>query len=124
MQGGAGMKQENRSDTQPVQRDHLTDFMFGGTKNRKEQRNADHSEATSSTERKHLADDWFIGHRGQEEEKKDKNKSFSGDIPIMELLNQVDLEKLSGNIDTIMSTASQFKPLIKQVTPLIKKWMK
>ncbi|MBB6443540.1 hypothetical protein [Bacillus benzoevorans] len=118
------MKQENESDMQPVQRDHLTDFMFGGTKNRKEHRNADHSEAASFAQRRHLADDWFIGHRGQEEKKKDRNKSHNGDIPFIELLNQVDLEKLSGNIDTLMSTASQFKPLIKQVTPLLKKWIK
>lgn len=118
------MKQENHSNTQSVQHDPLRDFMFGGTKNQKEQRNADHSEAASFSDRKRKADDWFIGHRGHHEEKEDKNNSFSGDIPIMEFLNQVDLEKLSGNIDTIMSTASQFKPLIKQVTPLIKKWMK
>lgn len=118
------MKRENRSDSHSIQRDPLTNFMFGGTKNQEEERNADHSKATSFAERSRQTDDWFIGNRGHDEEKIDRNRPFSGDIPIMELLNQVDLEKLSGNIDTIMSTASQFKPLIKQVSPLIKKWMK
>jgi hypothetical protein len=118
------MKRENRSDSHSIQRDPLTNFMFGGAKNQEEERNADHSKATSFAERSRQTDDWFIGNRGHDEEKIDRNRPFSGDIPIMELLNQVDLEKLSGNIDTIMSTASQFKPLIKQVSPLIKKWMK
>lgn len=114
------MIRENRRDKHPVRRDPLTDFMFGG-KSRESQRNEDHSERSLFKENKQQADDWFLGHRGHE---KEKNNTISDDLPIMDLLNQVDLEKLSGNIETIMSTASQFKPLIKQVTPLIKKWIK
>ncbi|MED3623511.1 MULTISPECIES: hypothetical protein [Neobacillus] len=43
---------------------------------------------------------------------------------IQQLLNQIDLELLIGTIDTAMQTYKQYQPLIKEVSPFLKKFLK
>lgn len=84
--------------------DPLTDFMLGRNSGKRDSR-------------KHHGDDWLFG------KPYDKDGKTNEELSIINILNQVDVEKLAGNIDTLMTTASQFKPLIKQVAPLLKKWV-
>lgn len=118
------MDKEHRIDSTSENFDPLTNFMFGGSMSSKERKGGnDDTESFFQKKKKH-GDDWFIGKRSHSTDKKNQGETTSEGIPILDLLNHVDMEKLAGNIDTFMTTASQFKPIIKQVTPLLKKWMK
>jgi hypothetical protein len=118
------MDKEHHKDSHKENPDRLTNFMFGGSMSRNERKGRNDDAESSFQERKQHADDWFIGKRSHGTDKKKQGESTDEEMPILDLLNHIDMEKLAGNIDTIMSTASQFKPLIQQVSPLLKKWIK
>ena len=45
--------------------------------------------------RKQHADDWFIGKRSHGTDKKKQGESTDEEMPILDLLNHIDMEKLS-----------------------------
>ncbi len=118
------MDKEHRNDSQQENSDPLTNFMFGGRMNGREQKGRNVDAESLFQERKQHADDWFIGKGSHGTEKKKQAESAGEEIPLLDFLSQVDMEKLAGSIDSLMTTATQFKPLIKQVSPLLKKWIK
>lgn len=102
-------KQIHSDDNQ----DRLTSFMLGGKRGRKEEEKKIHPHPNKG--------DWILGSkfRGFDEREDKKN-----DSTLSNLLNQVDIEELYRNLDMLMETAGQFKPLWKQISPLIQKWKK
>ena len=90
--------------------DHFSSFVFGnrrpsGTHNSQEIPEQKNSRAN------HLKD-WFMGRRREE----NKNKKQQNQVE--NFINNVDIELLMETYDTIVATSKQFKPLMKEITPL------
>jgi len=91
------MNHEEQKETHDMEQDPFTRFLFGERRN----------------------------NHFQQHGVKDRNQSPSNDEnQLNELLSNVNVEDLMKNIDTIMSSASQFKPLLNKLGPLINKWIK
>nr|WP_295972554.1 hypothetical protein [uncultured Bacillus sp.] len=112
------MKMDDRKEihTDDPAFDPFTEFMFGKGKGHYDKKD---------DKGKKSDNDWLIGRkRSHSPHRSDKSGLYIGDIPLMEYLNQIDMDKLAGNVDTLMTTVEQFKPLIQEITPFIKKWIK
>lgn len=118
MEGAWEMDQEEQKDKHSLHKEYdpFTSFMFGGKRIVKE-------EQTKNQQEFPIVDEWLFGkqnknsHKNTEEE---RNES----TPLGRILTNINMEELVKNMDTIMNSASQFKPLLKKVTPLINKWIK
>jgi hypothetical protein len=68
----------------------------------------------------HEADDWLLGGKSRETtERESTGKENENNI-----LNNINLEELMGNIDTLMSSAHHLKPLLKKAGPLLEMFWK
>lgn len=65
-------------------------------------------------------DDWFLGKRRKAPEKKTDSKLNQ----IEETLKNVDFELLMETVDMFMTTAKQYKPLIKEISPFFNRFVK
>jgi hypothetical protein len=63
-------------------------------------------------------DDWFFGSRRKEPE----TSTYTTHKQIENLLNNVDFDLLMETIDMFVTTAKQFKPLFKEITPFINRF--
>jgi hypothetical protein len=98
-----------------VNQDRFTSFMFGGKRgNREDRKNEDIPPSSKKG-------DWILGSKY---ESYDNRGQKSENSTLSSLLNQVDMNDLFQNIDMLLETAGQFKPLWKQISPLIQKWKK
>lgn len=112
------MSQEEEKDTHSSydKRDPITLFMLGG------KRNESIEENNKPQQTKEI--DWLFGKKeANYNEDRSGNTEFGQNTKINEILNNIDLEELMKNMDTLMDTAVQFKPLWKKVSPHITKWM-
>ena len=111
-------------------RDPFSLFMFGGKRNEEEVQHTDlealnmKKEISRNQQEKLSLDELLLGKRSKEPRNTDKNNGSEEQSQLNSLLNNVNVEELIGNIDTLMNSASQFKPLWKKITPLVNKWMK
>ncbi|GLB58897.1 hypothetical protein [Cytobacillus sp. NCCP-133] len=96
---------------------HQSDWLFGG-RDRESIRN----------------DDWLFGGRSSDFYEKEemlfgRSKDSHGDdnslnSKVNSILNNVNLEELMNNIDTLMSSANQLKPLLKKASPFLEQFLK
>ncbi|MCM2982643.1 hypothetical protein CHH55_06065 [Niallia circulans] len=107
--------------------DHFSMFMFGTNRQsvRKKQQveHFQHNDKQPSYSRREKGDDWILGRSGgktQQVEEKDENVNIDA---VANFLNQIDLELLIKNVDLLMTSANDLKPIFKKITPFIKKWM-
>ncbi|WP_445486675.1 hypothetical protein [Niallia sp. 03133] len=99
--------------------DPLSHFMFGTNypARRRKEENPD-----GFQRKRNRGDSWIFGISSEEqEEKKADEGKFEA---ITDFLDQIDINLLMKNVDSFMTSANELKPLIKKVTPLIKKWIK
>ena len=83
----------------------IEDWLFGG---RGRSRNA------------HEADEWLLGGKSRETHESDNSPNENG----TNILSNINLEELMGNIDTLMTSAHQLKPLLKKAEPLLEMFLK
>jgi len=103
--------------------DHLSKFMFGT--NRTFNKNPNNNSIEFPRERqRRKGDAWILGYRKEEQEEESVNVEENSNMnAIANYISQIDLELLMKNVDMFMTSANELKPLIKKVTPLLKKWM-
>ncbi|UOE56769.1 hypothetical protein [Cytobacillus oceanisediminis] len=94
---------ETESDRRAEEAQGIDDWLFGGRS-----RNA------------HEADEWLLGGRSRETNERDNPPNENGN----NILNNINLEELMGNIDTLMTSAHQLKPLLKNAGPLLEMFLK
>ncbi|WHY63106.1 hypothetical protein [Cytobacillus firmus] len=68
----------------------------------------------------HEADDWLLGGKRRETTERES----SGKENENNILNNINVEELMGNIDTLMSSAHHLKPLLKKAGPLLEMFWK
>ncbi|KON89439.1 hypothetical protein AF332_23225 [Sporosarcina globispora] len=107
--------------------DPLTHFLFGERARRNRP-----TEEENELERKddwlfggknrnvHEADEWLLGGRSRATNERNDSASENEN----NILNNINLEELMGNIDTLMSSAHQLKPLLKKAGPLLEMFLK
>ncbi|MDF2039287.1 hypothetical protein P2R12_20350 [Cytobacillus oceanisediminis] len=96
-------KGENESDRRAEEAQGIDDWLFGGRS-----RNA------------HEADEWLLGGKSRETNERDNPPNENGN----NILNNINFEELMGNIDTLMTSAHQLKPLLKKAGPLLEMFLK
>jgi hypothetical protein len=68
----------------------------------------------------HEADEWLLGGRSRKSDEKEDPPNENG----KNILNNINFEELMGNIDTLMTSAHQLKPLLKKAGPLLEMFLK
>lgn len=111
-------KDEDEKETDP-----FTQFMFGPNFRRKrhqEEELQDEVDIEKEPERrsKPQHDDWLFGGR----ERPHEDDSLNGKVN--HILNNINYEELMNNIDTLMTSASQLKPLLKKASPFLEQFWK
>jgi hypothetical protein len=85
-----------------VKQDRFTQMMFG-----------------SRSEERSPKQDWIIGRKAPEHEEKN-----AAQIKIEQIIENVDLDGLMNNFDTLMSSVGELKPLMKKAGPFLQKFLK
>ncbi|GKU81788.1 hypothetical protein [Niallia sp. NCCP-28] len=130
------MEDELEKNEDGERTDHFRLFMFGTNyssirKKTEDQEENSHSKTQEKNRpERHRGDAWILGmnsKHAQKEEKKhennqqqEENQQFDA---IANFLEQIDLELLMKSVDSFMTSANEFKPIIKKITPFIKKWI-
>lgn len=68
----------------------------------------------------HEADEWLLGGKSRKSDEKEDPPNENG----KNILNNINFEELLGNIDTLMTSAHQLKPLLKKAGPLLEVFLK
>ncbi|MBT2708684.1 hypothetical protein [Bacillus sp. ISL-47] len=112
------IKDEDEQETDP-----FTQFLFGPNARRnrhleEEKQGEEDFEKDLERRSRHQNDDWLFGgsRRPQEDD------SLNGKVN--HLLNNINYEELMNNIDTLMTSASQLKPLLKKASPFLEQFLK
>ncbi|MGD6855258.1 hypothetical protein ACQCVO_09320 [Bacillus infantis] len=115
------MDTDSREEKQHSELDGFSRFMFGPR-----QRIQDDSMANEASESKGASvrpmGDWILG--GPERMEANGREDAREPGQIEKILDGVDLGQLMDNIDTLMTSAGQLKPLFKKVTPLFQQLLK
>ncbi|WP_139185608.1 hypothetical protein [Bacillus sp. OK048] len=122
---------ENRQVQKPNgEIDHFSRLMFGNRKHRETYDEGDnHSKIMPESEKKEQSSfensslrnkDWILGFRGIEP----ATRTQATQNQIENILNNIDVELLMETIDMIVTTSKQLKPLFKEVTPFIHRFIK
>jgi hypothetical protein len=120
---------ENDKDYKPNgENDRFTRLMFGKSKQSGLiDENEDHLQGKSEQQHNskfvkesYGSDDWLLGNRRKNAEK----KSTTNLNQIENTLKQVDLELLMETIHMFMTTANQYKPIIKEISPFFNRFLK
>ena len=98
-------------------------FMFGdrGAEATRETANDQRHSKNTKEEPGSVREDWILGKRNHHSDEESSQHKYS---QIDELLNRVNVDELMNNIDDLVASISQIKPLWKKFDPVIKKWMK
>ncbi|KAB2337205.1 hypothetical protein F7731_06170 [Cytobacillus depressus] len=136
------MDREFESEKKYIQSDRLTQFMFGrseqpSTINLKDDGNIEISDGTKIVEDKteevdyenlneryhrNRFDDLMFGERPHH-----SSRGRTSDIPLADhlnhIINNIDFMELMDNIDTLVSSAKQLKPLYSKVTPFFTQFL-
>jgi len=113
------MNQKKQKNIHSFNDEHnpFTSFMFGSKGSSRE-------EEMRKQQKFPVIDEWLFGKRNRDHDKKNAEEEQSESTQLNDLLTNVNMEELFKNIDMIINSASQFKPLLNKVTPLINKWIK
>ena len=68
----------------------------------------------------HEADEWLLGGKSRKTDAREDSPNENG----KNILNNINFEELMGNIDTLMTSAHQLKPLLKKAGPLLEMFLK
>ncbi|WP_102271830.1 hypothetical protein [Cytobacillus massiliigabonensis] len=103
--------------------DPLTSFMFGKSKYRRTTEEINDIEKNESQDFDHAfirkrERDWLFGIKVDAVEEKKK------DLGALAFLNRINLGELIENIEILVDSADQLKPLYKKATPLISHFLK
>jgi hypothetical protein len=110
----------DREERQDAELDGFSRFMFGPRHRMQDDSRMEEPREGKDASRK-LRGDWILGGREPEEESIDDTPEQG---QIEKLLEGVDLGQLMDNIDLLMTSAGQLKPLFKKVTPLFQQLLK
>ncbi|MGD6841619.1 hypothetical protein ACQCVH_03775 [Bacillus infantis] len=113
------MDTDSREEKEHSELDGFSRFMFGPR-----QRMQDESMANEGPEGQSMrpSGDWILG--GSERKPATGREDAREPGQIEKILDGVDLGELMDNIDTLMTSAGQLKPLFKKVTPLFQQLLK
>ncbi|MEN8699048.1 hypothetical protein [Bacillus infantis] len=115
------MDTDSREEKEHSELDGFSRFMFGPR-----QRMQDESMANDAPEGQgqsmRPSGDWILG--GPERKPATGREDAREPGQIEKILDGVDLGELMDNIDTLMTSAGQLKPLFKKVTPLFQQLLK
>ena len=119
---------DNKEKQKPNEEIHpYSKFLFGNIRHRDSGNESNSSqeknEHLSSHSRSNRFDDWLFGRR-TEPKKSATPTQFQIEKQVENLLNNVDFELLMETIDMLIDTANQYKPLMKEFTPFLNKFMK
>jgi len=114
--------------------DHFRLFMFGtnysskGKQIKTPEEDMNSRLLNNNSRKHHRGDAWILGinsdHSKQEEKSADEQpKDEHSFDAIANFLDQIDLELLMKSVDSFMTSANELKPIIKKITPFIKKWI-
>ena len=118
-----------------ITEDPLTHFLFGGRVRKNHQQAEIKFELDSDDEKNQVKDEWLFGGRSRNAHEADdwllggkrresNEEESSGKENANNILNNINLEELMGNIDTIMTSAHHLKPLLKKAGPLLEMFWK
>ncbi len=93
--------------------DPFTAFMFGKPAFKDD---SSHKEETGQEPQDNH--DWLFGRKSRNESRKEEKNV------IHDLLNGIDAEKLMENVDLLLETTQEIKPLLKKISPFLDKWKK
>ncbi|WP_313800650.1 hypothetical protein [Cytobacillus sp.] len=117
------MSDDNMKHLDP-KTDPLTSFMFGNSRYKEKQDDInnvveeDESREFDHDGKRKSERDWLFGVR--ENEIQEKNHDSSA----LAILNRINLGELINNIEILIDSADQLKPLYKKATPIITKLLK
>jgi hypothetical protein len=125
------VENDNPQEQKPIrENDSFSKFMFGNRKHKDSYEVEDNSqefpkqkEQSSIANRTGRMDDWFFG-SGRKESSTTTHTTHTSQDKIENLLNNVDINLLMETIDMFVATSKQFKPLIKEITPVLNKFSK
>ncbi|MGN7176305.1 hypothetical protein BK139_03020 [Paenibacillus sp. FSL R5-0490] len=106
--------------------DPLTHFLFGNKRAEGFDSSAEEGHGNDDwlfggrSRNAHEADDWLLGGKSIETTERES----SGKKNENNILNNINVEELMGNIDTLMSSAHHLKPLLKKAGPLLEMFWK
>lgn len=113
--------------------DPLSHFLFGDRVRRHEsdqvEKEFDRSEEAQGKDdwlfgdrsrNAHEADEWLLGGKSRKTDEREDPPNENG----KNILNNINFEELMGNIDTLMTSAHQLKPLLKKAGPLLEMFLK
>jgi hypothetical protein len=120
---------ENDKDYKPNgENDRFTRLMFGN-RNRNSHFDDTEDDSQFKSEQKYNShfvresndfDDWFLGNR----RKVSAKKSTTNLNPIENTLKNVDIELLMETMHMFVTTSNQYKPIIKEISPLFNRFLK
>jgi hypothetical protein len=108
--------------------DRFSRFMFGNLKHRDTYKEGENNsqelpeikEQSSFDSKSYRNDDWVFGLR----RKGPATRTHTTQNQIENLLNNVDIELLMETMDMFVSTSKQLKPLFKEITPFMHRFIK
>jgi len=130
---GANKRREgNKKDESSSQEIYDRKIMFGTQQYReghkKNERTSqevrDENEAPHSNRRTNQFDNWFFASGRNEEEYSTPTPQNQLEQQIGNLLNNVDLGLLMETVDMLVETTKQYKPLLKEITPMFNQFIK
>jgi hypothetical protein len=122
------VENDNPQKQKPIREiDSFSKFMFGNRNHKDSYEDEDNSQEfpeqkkqSSIANRTDRMDDWFFG-SGRKES---STTTHTSQDKIENLLNNVDINLLMETIDMFVATSKQFKPLIKEITPVLNRFSK
>ncbi len=99
---------------------HSDDLISGGKSSRRPDENDDWLFGRGRNRNSPEHDGWLFGGGTRDQHEDDDSLSRK----VNNILNNINYEELMNNIDTLMTSASQLKPLLKKARPLIDQFLK
>lgn len=121
-------------ESQRHETDRISRFMFGekGVKNTALDDELTNEHDDSTLDKEHIEPiarerDWLFGHRYTQDTKRHDNLSPQASNKTIHslgnMLQNVDYIELMQHVDTLMTSASELKPLLKKIKPVIESFL-
>ena len=123
------VENDNKQKQEPNDEiDRFSRFMFGNSKHRETYKKGENNSQEMPEQKRQSSvdsirnrtDDWFFGFTRKEP----ATSTHTNQNQIEDLLNNVDSELLMETIDMFFTTYKQYKPLFKEITPLMHQFIK
>lgn len=117
------MNTEDTKEKQTSNGDPFSLLMFGPSQRTTDINNDSQDMQKEKETNNHSSiDDWLFGNRHSSNTI--NNESMTSQAKINQILNNLDFVALMDNIDTLVQSAQQLKPLYSKVSPMIKQIFK